>query len=117
MFLASQGMTWLAGETSIMGGEVPTGAMATRRRINKLLHTAHETARITIVLKPMEDPVFVTWHDAAWKVRESGGSGGGLILAMAARKIMDGRRTPVTVIQGASRVLPRVTWSSLGAEI
>eukprot|EP00959_Pyramimonas_sp_CCMP1952_P224047 4684690-Pyramimonas_sp.AAC.1 len=67
MFLASQGMTWLAGETSILGGAVPTGTMATVKKINKLVHTAHETSWITIVFKPMDDPVFVTWHDAAWK--------------------------------------------------
>eukprot|EP00959_Pyramimonas_sp_CCMP1952_P105427 2204088-Pyramimonas_sp.AAC.1 len=65
----------------------------------------------------MEDPIFVTWHDAAWKVHEAGGSQGGGIVAMAERKILDGHKTAVSVIQGASRKLPRVARSSLSAEI
>eukprot|EP00959_Pyramimonas_sp_CCMP1952_P473273 9501460-Pyramimonas_sp.AAC.1 len=41
----------------------------------------------------MEDPIFVTWHDAAWKVRKAGGSQCRKIVAMAERKILDGHKT------------------------
>ena len=117
MFLASQGMAWLAGETSILGGEVPTGTMETVKKVNKLVRMAHETATVVIIFRPIKDPVFVTWHDAAWAARKSGSSQGGMVIGMAERRILHNEKSPVSVIQGSSRKLPRVARSSLSAEV
>eukprot|EP00959_Pyramimonas_sp_CCMP1952_P118760 2482710-Pyramimonas_sp.AAC.1 len=65
----------------------------------------------------MEGPIFATWRDAAWKICKAGGSRGGVIVAMVERKVLDGHKTAVSVIQGASRKLSRLARSSLSAEI
>ena len=73
--------------------------------------------RFPIVFKPLKDPVFVAFHDAAWAVRRDGKSQGGYILGMAEREILEGEASAVSPIIQATRKCPRVTRSSLGCEI
>ena len=115
-FLASQGMCWLSADVSIMSGHVPTATRGLIKKINKLIRFAHETSNVPVVFRPIVDPVFVTWHDAAWGCRVSGASQGGFLVAMAERRLLKGERSPVSCLVAASKKLPRVTRSSLGAE-
>ena len=115
-FLASQGLCWLSADISILSGFIPQATRGLVKKINKLIRFAHETCHLPIAFRPIQDPVFVTWHDAAWGCRASGASQGGFLVAMAERRILNGERSPVSTLVAASKKLPRVTRSSLGTE-
>ena len=116
-FLASQGMGLIAADTSILASYCNEGTYGLVTKLNKTIRTAHECSAIPNVFRPLNDPIFVTFHDAAWAVRKDGKSQAGFILGMTERRILDGEKAPVSPLMQVSKKCPRVTRSSLGCEI
>ena len=115
-YLASQGLSLVAAETSILASYTNTATYGLVTKINKVIRTAHEVARIPVRHRPVDDPVFIAFHDAAWGVRMDGKSQGGFILSMGEADLLTGASRPISPILFCSKKLPRVTRSSLGCE-
>ena len=99
-----------------MLGELADGTVGAVKEINRLVRFCHETAYVPIVIKPLQDPVMVCWHDAAWGVRRDGKSQAGLIVGMSDRALLSGDRAPVNVLMAQSKRVPRVCRSSFACE-
>ena len=105
-FLASQGMGWIAAETSILSSYVNEATPGLVKKLNKLVRAMHQTSRIPIAIRRIQDPVFVTWHDAAWAVRRDSKSQGGFIVGLAERAILVGERSPVSPLLLCTKNVP-----------
>ena len=116
-YLASQGQSLIAADTSILASYTNTATHGLVTRINKVIRTAHETARVPVRFRAVKDPIFIAFHDAAWAVRKDGKSQGGYIIGMGERALLQGESHAISPLQFTSRKLPRVTRSSLGCEV
>ena len=87
-YLASQGMSLIAADTSILASYTNEATYGLVARINKVIRTAHEVARVPIRHQPVKDPAFIAFHDAVWGVRKDGKSQGGFIIGMGERDLL-----------------------------
>ena len=116
-YLASQGMSIIAADTSILASYTNEATYGLVTRLNKVIRTAREAALVPIRTRAVLNPLFIAFHDAAWAVRKDGKSQGGFIIAMGETDMREGKSRPVSPMLFASRKCPRVTRSILGCEV
>ena len=117
---ANQVMPHLAASVSLAQAATSTAKVANIAEANKILRFAKETADTPLVLRAHgEDGQirFGCYTDASWATRPDGSSQGGWLVFVASENEMNSNKPfPLTIIDWASRKLPRVCRSSLSAE-
>ena len=114
-WLATQSMVQLLAPLSL----VDTSARATGeslRELNSLVRTAHAEASGCLHYPVIENPIFVTYADAAWANRKDLGSQCGFLCVGTDAKLLEGKAAPCCPISWHSRRCPRVARSSGSAE-
>jgi len=122
------GMAWPANQTqphlsaaiSLAQATVSGAKVADLNEANKILRFAKETADIPLTIRAhgaLSQLRFGFFSDASWSTRPDGSSQGGWLLFLASEDQINGDRPfPLTVVDWASRKLPRICRSSLSAE-
>ena len=112
----------LAARLSQLQSEIGRATVATLRAANKLNREAfqHRHASVKINQLSVADPrqvcCFVGWGDAALANRKDLSSTGGYVIAATTPEMLEGKRSPLTMISWQSAKLQRKARSSLSAE-
>ena len=116
---ANQVMPHLSASVSLAQAAT-SNAKVSITEANKILRFAKETADIPLVFRAHgEDGQirFGCYTDASWATRPDGSSQGGWLVFIASENEMNSNKPfPLTIVDWASRKLPRVCRSSLSAE-
>eukprot|EP00435_Cladocopium_sp_Y103_P052293 s2273_g16.t1 len=118
---ANQTQPHLAASVSLAQAASASASVAELLDANKTLRYAKETSDIHLRIRAhgrLEDLRFGVYSDASWCTRPDGSSQGGWLVFVATEDEINGSKPfPLTVLDWASRKLPRVCRSSLSAEV
>ena len=117
---ANQVMPHLAASVSLAQAATSNAKVVNIAEANKILRFAKETADTPLVIRAHGEGGqirFGCYTDASWATRPDGSSQGGWLVFIASEDEMNSNRPfPLTIVDWASRKLPRVCRSSLSAE-
>ena len=114
-WLAQQSMVPLMAPLSLIdASEKATGK--TLHDLNTLVRMAHANAEDKLHFRKLDDPIFLTFADAAWANRRDMTSQCGYLVVATERSILTGSSAPTCPIAWHSKQCPRVARSSGSAE-
>ena len=108
----------MSAKVSISASGTSNPTVSELQKANKLIRQAIRDAGLPIVIPyiPFDQLTFGAFSDAAWAVRPDGSSQGGLLIFSASRDLIDGKLSPMGIIDWRSWKLQRKVRSSLAAE-
>ncbi|CAK9112618.1 unnamed protein product, partial [Durusdinium trenchii] len=117
----NQSSPLLAARLGQLQSEISSATVGTLRATNKLLREAFHGRHVSVRVNQLHvgDPLdvcFLGWSDAALANRKDLSSTGGYVIAAASPKMLQGTRSPLSLVSWRSARLQRKARSSLSAE-
>lgn len=114
---ATQSAPWLLSTVSHLQGCIESACVQDLLSLNKLVRLQRRYFNHGLHFPNMNgDVVIVSFTDASWATRRDGSSQGGQITLMMEKSVLNGAKTPFSVLSWSSRRLRRVARSSTSAE-
>ena len=114
---ATQSAPWLLSTVSHLQGSVEQGTVQDLISTNKLVRLQIKRFEQGLIFPPLSgECTLCTFTDASWATRKDGSSQGGQITLLMQKGILNGQRSPFSVLCWTSKRLKRVARSSTSAE-
>ena len=114
---ATQSAPWLLSTVSHLQGCIESASVQDILSLNKLVRLQRRYFNQGLHFPNFDgDVMIVSFTDASWATRRDGSSQGGQITLMMGKNVINGAKTPFSVLSWSSRRLRRVARSSTSAE-